>query len=194
MNKTWRHLLSSHIQLAWHNTEIYTSLLYTYTNQQKVAFQIKWVLNPVFETLNHASDICGADVCVVILLLSSSKAFMLSASKPPANCRRPRNQLLIRNHLWSNWVLNIGLRFLPDELGKRTSHLGEAKIPYWALSRCLAMHQVLKKPSSCTCLRAGQMLIWSTPTYKIKFELVLMHNLSKNIFTLIRKLDMHIFF
>jgi hypothetical protein len=28
------------------------------------------------------SDICGADVCVVILLLSSSKAFMLSASKP----------------------------------------------------------------------------------------------------------------
>nr|BAK07643.1 predicted protein [Hordeum vulgare subsp. vulgare] len=35
----------------------------------------------------YVSDVGGAGACVLlILLLSSSKTFMLSASKPPANC------------------------------------------------------------------------------------------------------------
>uniref|UniRef100_A0A0A9EQS2 Uncharacterized protein n=1 Tax=Arundo donax TaxID=35708 RepID=A0A0A9EQS2_ARUDO len=45
------------------------------------------------------------------------------------------------------------------ELGKRTSHPGGAKTLYWALSRFLAMHQVLMQPSSYTCLQAERMPI-----------------------------------
>jgi hypothetical protein len=47
--------------------------------------------NPVFGLMLQITG--GADVVVVILLLSPSKAFMLSASKPPANCTKSKNQI-----------------------------------------------------------------------------------------------------
>ena len=101
------------------------SLLYNLASQLIMPSEMKQtgedkrgILTPCY-----VSDVGGAGVCVLILLRSSSKTFMLSASKPPANCRTVKGKFLILNSILPAnthiiYILSLD-SYVPGEPGKR---------------------------------------------------------------------------